>query len=126
METSRREPEPRSWTARILAPLALVATIAAAVLVISGSLGDSEQENGSDKGGKGANGECTEEGRQALENGYYVVTEEDVEGLSGIAVKVCLPVERLERLNPNLDPQTLQVANCVDLVRDGCKALAED
>ncbi len=35
-----------------------------------------------------------------------------------------VPLERLERLNPNLDPQTLQVDNCVDLVRDGCKALA--
>ena len=53
-----------------------------------------------------------------------MVTAEDTAGLSGIAAKTCVPLERLENLNPNLDPQTLQVDNCVDLFRDGCKALA--
>ena len=52
-----------------------------------------------------------------------MVQAEDVQGLSGIAGKTCISVETLVELNPNLDPQALQVNNCVDLVVDGCKKL---
>ena len=54
-----------------------------------------------------------------------MVQQDDVEGLSGIASKTCIPLDTLIELNPNLDPQALQVDNCVDLVVDGCKALAQ-
>lgn len=126
MERSRHDSEPRSWTARVLAPLALIAAVAAIVLVVSGSPvdddgNDSEQSKDSTK----TSTTCSEpEAADSVEAGYYVVTAEDTAGMSGIAAKTCVPLERLENLNPNLDPQTLQVDNCVDLIRDGCKALA--
>ena len=126
MEGSARDREPRSWTARVLAPLALIATIAVAYLVITGDIGglkDSDDDSSKTRATTTSGG-CTPEDEQAVEDGYYVVQASDVAGLSGIADKTCIPIERLMNLNPNLDPQTLQVQNCVDLVRDGCKALA--
>ncbi len=127
MQASKLEPEPRSWTARVIAPLALVAAAAAIVIVISSS-GSTEEPAGEQARGETqtTTTACEDpDAQQALEDGYYVVTAEDTAGLSGIAGKTCTTLKRLERLNPKLDPQTLQVQNCVDLVRDGCKALAE-
>ena len=126
MQGSGSDREPRSWTARVLAPLALIATIAIVYLVISGDIGgleDSDEEPERTRATT-TTSSCEPEEKEAVENGYYVVQEEDVAGLSGIAERTCIPIERLIKLNPNLDPQTLQVLNCVDLVRDGCKALA--
>ena len=125
MQGSGWDREPRSWTARVLAPLALIATIAVAYLVISGDIGgltddgDDEPEKTRETTTSGA---CEPSDPEAVEDGYYVVTEEDTAGLSGIAAATCVPLDRLVNLNPNLDAQTLQVQNCVDLVRDGCKA----
>ena len=42
----------------------------------------------------------------------------------GIADKEGIPIARLEKLNPNLDTQLLPQKGCVDLVPNGCKALA--
>ncbi len=53
-----------------------------------------------------------------------MVTADDTAGMTSIADKTCISVDELIELNPNLDPQTLQVSNCVDLVKDGCKELA--
>lgn len=123
MDRPIRDRKPTSWTARVLAPLLLVAAVGAVILIVSGSL--SSDDDGSDKsdGPETATTTCEPSDPDAVDNGYYVVTAEDTAGLTGIADKTCVPVERLEELNPNLDPQTLQVDNCVDLVRDGCKEL---
>ena len=125
MDASGRDSRPSSWTARILAPVVLAAVVAAIVLVITGSL-SSDDEDEPKRGSQeqsNASG-CSDEAAQALKDGYYVVQADDVEGLSGIATKTCTTVDELERLNPNLDPQALQVQNCVDLVPDGCKKLS--
>jgi hypothetical protein len=117
---------PTSWTARVIAPVVLVAVAAAIVLVISGSLSGSDDGDESERDGQTTAESCEPDAQDAVKNGYYVVQADDVTGLSGIADKTCIPLETLIELNPNLDPQALQVSNCVDLVVDGCKALAED
>lgn len=114
--------KPTSWTARVLAPLVLVAVVAAIILVISGTLSsDSDEKDSHQQSTTGV--VCTPAADQAVKDGYYVVKAEDVTGLSGIADKTCIPLETLVELNPNLDPQALQVDNCVDLVEDGCRKL---
>ena len=123
MDRPIRDRKPTSWTARVLAPLLLVAAVGAVILIVSGTLSG---DDGDDPEGNGQTetSDCRPSAPDAVENGYYVVTAEDTAGLTGIADKTCVSVERLEELNPNLDPQTLQVSNCVDLVRDGCKELS--
>jgi hypothetical protein len=104
----------------------LVVAIGAVVLVVSGSLSGNDDSSGSSDNGKSTTttSDCKPSAPDAVKAGYYVVTAEDTAGLSGIADKTCVSVDRLVTLNPNLDPQTLQVSNCVDLVKDGCKNLA--
>ena len=125
MDPSGRETKPANWTARILAPLVLVAAAAAIVIVVSGSMGASEDsDSSSDRSEIAAESGCQPDADQAVKDGYYVITAEDTSGLSGVAQKTCVPLERLIELNPNLDPQAIQVSNCVDLVTDGCRALS--
>ena len=66
---------------------------------------------------------CRPDAENAVEAGYYVI--EVGEDLSIVADRTCIPIERLMRLNENLDPQLIQVGSCVDLRFEGCKALAE-
>ncbi len=108
----------------MLAPVVLVVVAAALVLVISGSLSTGDDDDSKEPKGETTTEACTPAADQAVKDGYYVVQAEDVQGLSGIAVKTCISVETLVELNPNLDPQALQVNNCVDLVVDGCKKLS--
>jgi hypothetical protein len=124
MDGSIRDRKPRSWTARILAPLLLVVAVGAVVIIVSGSLGDDDSKKSD--GGKGSTttSDCKPSAPDAVKAGYYVVTADDTAGFEGIAAKTCISVDELTQLNPNLDPQTLQVDNCVDLIKDGCKALA--
>ena len=118
------ERRPTSWTARVVAPLVLIVVAAALVLVIGGSLsGDDEPQQ--ERQAQTTEEDCSPDAQDAVKDGFYVVQQDDVEGLSGIASKTCIPLDTLIELNPNLDPQALQVDNCVDLVVDGCKALAQ-
>jgi hypothetical protein len=114
---------PTSWTARVLAPLLLVAVAAAIVLVISGSL-SSDSDDGESTGASTQTTEtgCTPDADQAVKDGFYVVKEGD--NFTSIASKTCISIDRLQQLNPNLDSFGLQPQNCVDLVPDGCKKLA--
>jgi hypothetical protein len=123
MEASSGDPKPTSWTARILAPLLLVVVAAAIVLIVSDSL-----KSDDDEGSKRSQNQstttsgCTPDADQAVKDGFYVVKEGDL--MSVIAEKTCISIDRLKALNPNLDPLGLQPQNCVDLIPDGCKALA--
>jgi hypothetical protein len=123
MPTRSDDRKPTSWTARVLAPVVLVAVAAAIILVISGSLSDDDGDGES----AGQSVETTDTGCEpdadgAVEDGYYVVKEGD--NFTTIAAKTCISVQRLQELNPNLDSFGIQPQNCVDLVPDGCKALA--
>ena len=123
-EGERQPPnrKPASRTARVLAPLALLTAVAAIVVVVIGSLDSSEDEGGGDRRAQVTSG-CRPEAENAVEAGYYVI--EVGEDLSVVADRTCIPIERLMRLNENLDPQLIQVGSCVDLRFEGCKALAE-
>jgi hypothetical protein len=126
MEGSARNRPPTSWTARILAPVLLIVAIGAVVLIVSGTLGGDDEDSKKSDGGKATTttSSCKPSDPDAVKAGYYVVSVDDTAGLSGITDKTCVPTDTLIELNPNLDAQTLQVGNCVDLVKDGCKALA--
>ena len=53
---------------------------------------------------------------------FYVVKAGD--SFTTIAQAEGISQEQIKKLNPNLDPQQLQPQNCVDLVPNGCKKLA--
>jgi len=109
----------------VLAPLALAATALVLVLIVSSSLGGQDPEEPERQRSEPVALGCEAAADKAVEAGYYVIEAEDTAGLSAVADKTCIPVAELTELNPNLDPQQLVVGNCVDLVTDGCKALAE-
>jgi hypothetical protein len=123
MEASRRDSEPRSWTLRVLAPLAIIATLGVLVIVIAGSLGDS------DSGDKSTSRSTTTSARgcaagnppadAAIEAGYYII--KSGENLGTVTDRTCIQGSKLERLNPELDPLQLQVGACVNLKPDGCE-----
>jgi hypothetical protein len=129
MESSGREPGPRSWTPRVVAPVALIATALVAILVVVSSLGDSGDDSGTKVERTTTSTEANGCGggdppnAQAVKNGYYVL--EEGEDLTNVAEQTCIPVDQLQELNPNLDPLQLPVGGCVDLVVDGCKVLAQ-
>jgi LysM domain-containing protein len=105
----------RNPVARTLAVVALLAAAIVLVVVVSGSIGGSD-----DTAGSGQHASRASNGKP--KGKYYVVQPGDTFG--GIADKEGIPIARLEKLNPNLDTQLLPQKGCVDLVPDGCKALA--
>jgi hypothetical protein len=125
MEGSRQEREPRNWTARVLAPLALVAVVVVAAALVSANLNGDEDDDdgGKDKGAATTSVEpgCNPPADAALEAGFYTM-KPDEPGLSAVVARTCIPIERLEQLNPDLDPQAIAVGQCVNLRRDGCEA----
>ena len=115
--------KPTSWTARVLAPLLLL-VVAAAIVLVDQWLAERRRRLERQRWWRQAVGRQPLSWRleDAIKNGYYVVQEGDT--FTTIADQTCIPEERLQQLNPNLDPFGLQVQNCVDLVPDGCKKLA--
>lgn len=99
----------RNWgVGRFLAPLALLAVLVAAFVVVTGSLEEDgsgtsgaevEATTGVNGGGDGVEGDGAENPKT------YVVESGDV--LSQIAEQFGVSVERLIRLNPDVDPNTL-------------------
>jgi LysM repeat protein len=103
MEPTQIKAKPAtSVVARLLAPLALIAAAIAVALVISGSLGDSD-----DAGGRGhAGNRPNHEHHAQQQEQTYVVQPGDT--LETIAQKTGVSVEELQRRNPDVDPQALQ------------------
>lgn len=93
-----------SWGNRILAPLALIVVVLAIVAIVSAN-------SGNDSAGGGAASTKTKQGKSGGKGGgaenpkTYVI--EDGDTLSGVAEKFGVSTKRLERLNPDIDPQTL-------------------
>ena len=87
--------------ARLVAPVALVAFLIAAVLVIGASDGGQPGDSG-----RQASTPSTAAHRPRRPRRVYVVRQGDI--LSSIAEKTGVSVERLEELNPQLDPQVLR------------------
>lgn len=98
----------RGSPARLLAPIALVAFAVAFFLVIVGS---DAPEDSEDRGGRAAQTQragrttATTQEEPRVPDRFYTVQTGDT--LGGIAEQVGLSVERLQELNPELDPQAL-------------------
>ena len=103
--------KPTSWTARVLAPAWLLIVVAAAiVLVISGSLlGDDDAAATEAPGADDRRASCSPDARGRGQGRLLRGPAGRRQGLSGIAAKTCIPLDTLIELNPNLDPQALQV-----------------
>lgn len=86
-----------SWAARILGPLALIAVVVAFILIVTGSTGDGGSSGGSEQ--------KTERENKGEIPKTYVVQAGD--SLTSIADEFGISVDRIERLNPDIDAQTL-------------------
>jgi LysM repeat protein len=101
----------RASSARLLAPLALVAFAFALVLVIAGSNAPDDSDGGRDRASQrdrgaaaGNTATTTGEADAGVPANYTVKTGDT---LAGIAETVGVPVDRMLELNPDLDPQAL-------------------
>ena len=101
----------RRSSARLLAPIALVAFALAFFLVLVNSDTEDDSGNGGDRSGQRAgNGTdttttTTGDGESRPTARFYTVKTGDT--LAAIAETVGVPVETLLELNPDLDPQAL-------------------
>lgn len=103
------ETKKNSQIARLLAALALVGAVLIVFAVVSGVTGD---DGGGDQ--KKANPEKQQvSGKPKTKKKKYEV--EDGDTLTTIARKTGISVEALEKLNPDLDPQALQLGQEIKL-----------
>lgn len=96
---------------RLLAVVALVVCGMAFLAVVitsggsDGSEGSSDEPAQTQKAASGKRQTSNAADRAASQRGTYTVKSGDT--LAGIAEKVNVPVEKLQQLNPDLDPQAL-------------------
>jgi LysM repeat protein len=109
MQGRRRSP------ARLIAPVALLLAVAAVLLVIQGSLGSDDSDGGGRSNGQQAEQTTPTETRErpVRQRASYTVKLNDTLGL--ISEKTGVSVERLQELNPELDPQNLIVGQKIKL-----------
>lgn len=98
-----------SQIARLLAVLALVGAVLVLIVAISGTTGG--DDGGSDRKAN-PNRQQAQKKPQTRKKTYEV---ESGDTLTTISQKTGIPVERLERLNPDLDPQALQLGQEIKL-----------
>ena len=109
--------EPRQSPARLLAPLALVACgIAFVFILFTSGAGESDDSNGGERASETT--QTTERARSkrrrpAARKATYTVRTGDTLGL--IAEKTGLTVEKLQEINPELDPQALVAGQKIKL-----------
>lgn len=104
---------PHRIAARILAPLALVACAVALFAVIGGALssdGDGDASAGQEQQRQQRNNQQPE-----VTGETYVVQPGDT--LTAVSEKSGVPIPRLERLNPDIDPATLNAGQELRLRR---------
>ncbi|HYI99431.1 MAG TPA: LysM domain-containing protein [Thermoleophilaceae bacterium] len=99
--------QPSRSSARLLALLALMACGLAVVVVVATSLGSGGGSDGEQTSAQTADqaGDATETAPQRRPRANYTVKPGDT--LGGIAEKTGVPIETLQLLNPELDPQAL-------------------
>lgn len=100
---------PGTVISRLLAVLALAAAVVAVVLVIGSATGDdagkpvAKKNNPAKKSGK----------KHRTKAKTYEVKEGD--SLTAIASQTGVPVDQLQKLNPDLDPQALTIGQKIKL-----------
>lgn len=92
-----------SWFNRVLAPLALIVVLIAVFAIVSQNTGDGDKTEQDTKAKIDSEGKKDGEGAENPRT--YTVQEGDT--LSGVAEQFDVSVKRLERLNPDIDPQAL-------------------
>jgi LysM repeat protein len=90
---------------RLLAPLALVVVAIAVVGVLLSSDSGGGDESGRPSAGRTTTAARTQPKRTRATRATYTVKTGDT--LGGISEKTGVPIDRLQELNPNLDPQAL-------------------
>jgi LysM repeat protein len=98
----------------VLAPVALMVCVGAVGFVITSST--SNDDSGDASGERSAEQRPRQDGREQSrrrQRAFYRVKLNDTLGL--IAEKTQVPVERLQELNPELDPQSLVVGQRIRL-----------
>lgn len=102
-------------TARVLVALALLGSLFAVGSVVAGTLGggSGEGEQTQQRSGPADRGKAEQQRERKRPPREYVVEAGDT--LSGIAEKLGVPVKRLQRLNPDLDPQALATGQVLRL-----------
>jgi LysM repeat protein len=103
MSAQGAPPNRISWVNRVLAPLALIAVLIAIGLIVTTNSGDSNKAEEATKEHINSEGKSNKDGPENPKT--YIVEEGDT--LSGVADKFDVSVKRLERLNPDIDPQTI-------------------
>jgi LysM repeat protein len=103
----------RNVAPRVFAVLALIVVGVVVAALVSTAVKDS---------GSSSSKPSTSQAAAGPKHDYYVVKSGD--SFAQIADAEGVTPERLRQLNPNLDPLQLQPENCIDLVPDGCKQLA--
>jgi LysM domain len=98
------------WVARFLAVLAVAAAAVALFLVIFGSLDSSDDDAG--RSGKREQQQQQQTQTQTSAETYVV---QPGDSLGAIAAETGVSVERLEELNPQVDPQALQAGASLKL-----------
>jgi LysM repeat protein len=104
----------RNLVPRVFAVLAIIIVGVVVYAVVSQGLKDSSSDTGTTT--------TQTQAQTGPKNDYYVVKAGD--SFTSIAQSQGISQEAIKKLNPNLDPQQLQPENCVDLVPNGCKQLA--
>jgi hypothetical protein len=112
--TSYPEKPGRNVAPRVFAVLALIIVGVVVGALVAGSFGSSSSSPTVESTATHAS--------SGPKNPYYVVQTGD--SFTQIAKTEGVSPERLRELNPNLDPLQLQPENCVDLVPNGCRQLA--
>jgi LysM repeat protein len=103
----------RRSPARLLAPLALVAVAIAVLVVIQSSTSSGGDSRGGDTANTTSTSEQTTTTRSRRVRPSYTVKLNDT--LEAISQKTGVSVERIQELNPDLDPQNLIVGQKIKL-----------
>ena len=107
----------RLTLARLVAPLALIAcaVVVVAMVLGSGVVGDDESNGNSATSDLPAATERTTTGEKRAKRKPATYTIKANDTLSGIAARYGMTVERLQELNPELDPQGLVAGQKIKL-----------
>jgi LysM repeat protein len=118
------DPRTRKSPARFLAPLALIAVVVAFVSIVGGSGGNGRNSGSSPTTAtttkttksatpKTGTAKTTTTGAVSGSNATYTVQVGDT--LGGIADKTGVPLERIQTLNPNVDPHAMTAGQKIKL-----------
>jgi LysM repeat protein len=98
-----------SQIARLLAALALIGAVLLTIVVISGATGG--DDGATDK----PNNQARQQQKQKPKTNAKTYEVEEGDTLITISQKTGIPVGKLERLNPDIDPQALQLGQEINL-----------